>query len=74
MVGGKQLDEIGMSFGISLPVMGSSTRSRLNFGAELGDRGTTDNGLIQERYAAVYIGVTITPDIREQWFKKRRIE
>lgn len=74
VVGGKQLNEIGMSFGISLPVMGSSTRSRLNLGAELGNRGTTESGLVQERYAAVFIGVTITPDFREQWFKKRRIE
>lgn len=74
VVGGKQLNEIGMSFGISLPVMGTSTRSRLNLGAELGNRGTTENGLIQERYAAVFIGITITPDFREQWFKKRRIE
>ena len=74
VVGGKQLNEIGMSFGVSLPVMGSSTRSRLNLGAELGNRGTTENGLVQERYAAVFIGITITPDFREQWFKKRRIE
>lgn len=69
-----QLQEIGMSFGLSMPVLGSTTRSRFNFGAELGQRGTTDNGLIKERYASWYIGFTITPDIREQWFKKRRIE
>lgn len=69
-----QLQEIGMSFGMSLPVMGSSTRSRLNFGVELGERGTTDDGLVQERFGAWYIGLTITPDIREQWFTKRRIE
>ena len=73
-VGGAALDQIGMSFGLSLPVMGSSTRSRLNIGTELGQRGTTANGLLRERYADVYIGVTITPDLREQWFKKRRIE
>ncbi len=74
VVGGTQLQEIGMSFGMSLPVMGSTTRSRLNIGAELGERGTLDNGLIRERFAAILIGITITPDIREQWFKKRRIE
>ncbi|HOZ39719.1 MAG: hypothetical protein IPO05_08265 [Flavobacteriales bacterium] len=69
-----QLDEIGMSFGMSLPVMGSSTRSRLNIGAELGERGSLENGLLRERFADVYIGISITPDLREQWFKKRRIE
>jgi hypothetical protein len=74
VVNGTQLQEIGMSFGVSLPLMGSTTRSRFNLGTELGQRGTTANGLIQEHYATVYLGVTITPDIREQWFKKRRIE
>lgn len=69
-----QLQEIGMSFGVSLPLMGSTTRSRLNLGTELGRRGTTANGLIEEHYATIFLGVTITPDIREQWFKKRRIE
>lgn len=69
-----QLTEFGMSFGLSLPVMGSSTRSRVSFGAELGERGTLEDGLIKERFADVYIGISITPDSREQWFKKRRIE
>ncbi len=69
-----QLSEFGMSFGMSIPVMGSSTRSRITFGAELGERGTLADGLIKERFADVYIGISITPDIREQWFKKRRIE
>jgi hypothetical protein len=69
-----QLSEFGMSFGMSIPVMGSSTRSRITFGAELGERGTLADGLIKERFADVYIGISITPDIREQWFKKRMIE
>jgi hypothetical protein len=74
VVNGRQLSQIGMSFGMSLPVMGSSTRSRLNLGVELGERGELSNGLLRERYADVFIGITITPDLREQWFKKRRIE
>ncbi|MBK8499817.1 MAG: hypothetical protein IPL52_13620 [Flavobacteriales bacterium] len=73
-VNGTDLSQIGMSFGLSLPVMGSSTRSRINIGAELGERGTTSDGLLRERYADLYIGITITPDLREQWFKKRRLE
>ena len=65
---------MAFSTGVSLPIMGSSTRSRLNFGAELGERGTTDNGLIRERFASIFVGITITPDGREFWFRKRRIE
>jgi len=74
VVDGQQLSQIGMSFGMSLPVMGSSTRSRLNFGMELGERGERSNGLLRERYADLFVGIAITPDLREQWFKKRRIE
>jgi hypothetical protein len=74
IIGEQQLQEIGMSFGMSLPLMGSTTRSRLNIGAELGQSGSNENGLVQQRFAHVFIGLTITPDLRENWFKKRRIE
>ncbi|MEO8588927.1 MAG: hypothetical protein ABI432_06150 [Flavobacteriales bacterium] len=74
VVEGTQLSQWGASLGMSLPLMASSTRSRLNIGVELGERGTLANGLIRERYADVYIGLTLTPDLREQWFRKSRIE
>lgn len=73
-VGDTQLQDRGVSLGISLPLMSATTRSRLNIGGEFGERGTTDNGLIRERYATLLVGVTITPDLREGWFKKRRID
>jgi hypothetical protein len=74
VVANNQLKEFGMSFGMSLPVMGSTTRSRLNFGAELGRKGTREDGLIEQRFVDFYLGLTLTPDLREQWFRKRRIE
>jgi hypothetical protein len=73
-VKGTPLTQIGVSGGVSLPLMGSRTRSRLNIGAELGQRGTTADGLLLERYTNVYLGITITPEFTEPWFKKRRIE
>ncbi len=74
VVAGTQLNQVGVSLGMAMPLMSSSSRSRLNFGVEFGERGTTANGLIRDRYADVYIGITITPDLREQWFRKRRID
>jgi hypothetical protein len=74
IVNGEQLQEFGIAFGIGLPIMAASSFSRINLGVELGERGTTDNGLIRERFANIMVGVTITPDPREQWFKKRRLE
>lgn len=70
-VKGATLTQLGMSFGISLPV---AFRSRLNFGAELGQRGDTADGLLRERYTNAFIGISITPERNEPWFRKRRIE
>jgi hypothetical protein len=74
VVGHHQLQEKAVSFGISLPILGSITRSRINLGAELGDRGTVSDGLLRERYAMFFAGISITPDMREGWFKKRPID
>ncbi|MBK6343255.1 MAG: hypothetical protein IPF41_11870 [Flavobacteriales bacterium] len=68
------ISQFGMSFGCSLPIAGASTRSRINLAVEHGQRGTTAEGLLSERYTNLHIGITITPDLREQWFKKRRID
>ncbi len=70
----QRLQEIGIAFGIGVPIMSNITRSRINFGVEAGERGTTDQGLLRERYINILVGVTITPDVREQWFKKKRLE
>lgn len=74
VVRGEPIREFGMAFGLSMPVMSSTTRSRVSIGAELGERGTLEQGLIRERFAHLFVGLSITPDLREQWFKKRRIE
>ena len=74
IVVGTQLQEIGMGFGMSLPLMNRTTRSRINFGVEARERGTTEGGLLRERSINFFVGITITPDVREQWFKKRRLE
>ena len=52
----------------------SQTAPRFNIGAELGQRGTTANGALQERFVDVFVGITITPELRENWFRKRRID
>ena len=74
VISSQQLNEIGMAFGMSMPMMGSTTRSRFNIGVEFGQQGSSGEGLVLERYTTLLIGVTITPDIREKWLQKRRIE
>lgn len=74
VINDSQLESYALSFGASFPLYFSKTRSRFTIGTELGTRGSTDNGGIKETYADFIFGVSITPDLRETWFKKRRIE
>jgi len=66
---GRQINEIGMTFGATIPLRidkGFKTYPYIDFGAELGRRGTTADGLIQQNYAKFFIGLTI----RSGWFDK----
>lgn len=74
VVGGTQLSEAAVSAGLSLPLMALTTRSRLNVGVEVGQRGDTADNLVRERFTNVFVGITITPEAWDQWFRKRRIE
>ena len=46
----------------------SGTFSNVNFGIEVGKKGTTTAGLVQENYA----NVSVSLSINEQWFVKRK--
>ncbi len=62
----------GITFGLGLPIRqkglgpGEVKVSTLNTGVVLGRRGTTENGLIQESYLNVYLGITLN----DKWFIK----
>jgi len=62
------LDEYAVSFGVGLPLKRSKTT--LNFGFELGQRGTTDNNLIKEQFGRVIFSLSVY----EFWFIKRRFD
>lgn len=64
-----QLNDIGFSLGVGIP-MKKSYQSMLNFAVEAGQRGTTADNLIQERYVRIVFGLTFN----ENWFQKRRYE
>lgn len=70
----RQLNEVAFSLGASLPVLGAYSRTRLDLGCELGQRGTESDGLILERFVNVFVGISYSPEFRESWFRKRRIE
>lgn len=71
-INGEQIKDMGLTFGATFPI-GLSTAYdmyQLNTAFGVGQRGTTDNGLIAEQYFQFSIGVSIN----SRWFIKRRIE
>ncbi len=61
------INSFGISFGVSLPV--GKQISNLNIGFEYGKRGSTNNGLIQENYLNLRLGLSFN----DKWFKKKQI-
>ena len=57
-----QINEIGINFGLSLPV---SNFSSVDMGFRYGSRGTTDSNLIKENFFRIYFGVTFNDS---RWF------
>jgi hypothetical protein len=60
------INDYGMNFGLGLPL----GFSRVDLGFEFGKRGTTSNGLIEENYFNLSIGLNLAA----KWFEKRKID
>jgi hypothetical protein len=69
------LTSYGMSFGVGFPItIIKNSNTNVNFGANLGKLGTTENGLIQEKYVGLFFGLSITPGNGDLWFIKRKYD
>jgi hypothetical protein len=68
MVNGNLLNDIGGTFGFSLPVSQIST---LDLGIKIGKRGVVSQNLIEENYFRIYFGITFNDRL---WFIKRKFE
>lgn len=66
IVNGEGINDYGMNFGLGLPV----GISKIDLGFEYGKRGTTTNGLIQENYFNISVGLSLS----DKWFKKTLID
>jgi len=68
-----RLTEYGITAGLGFPVAGSflmKSFSMVNIGVELGERGTTNNGLVKEQYFKATLGFTIN----DRWFQKTKFD
>ncbi|MEM7186767.1 MAG: hypothetical protein AAF466_08925 [Bacteroidota bacterium] len=65
VVNNESISEFGISFGVGIPV--GRLFSNLNLGFELGQRGTTNAGLVQETFFNTFISLSLN----DRWFEKR---
>ena len=62
----ESIKDYGMNFGLGLPL----GVSKIDLGFEFGKRGTSSNGLIEENYFNVSVGL----NLGAMWFEKRKID
>ncbi len=62
------IKDFGINVGLGLPL--GNRASNINIGLEYGQRGTTDNNLIQENY----FNFRLSLSLNDIWFKKRQID
>ena len=65
-INGNQISDIGISFGVGLPLR--RTQTSLNIAVEVGQRGTNTNNLLKENYARFSLNLTLA----DKWFKKKK--
>jgi hypothetical protein len=68
VVNNQSINDMGVTFGLGMPITGSF--SNVNFGFELGKKGTTASNLVQENYAVFSVGMSLN----DRWFVKRKFD
>lgn len=63
----QEIRDFGITFGIGLPL---NVLSKVNIGVEMGGLGTTDAGLIKEKYTNIMLGLSLS----DVWFIKRKYD
>lgn len=72
-VANQDIKQMAVTFGLGMP-LSSFTRGafyRMNLTAELGKRGTTNNGLLQEKYLNLHLGFTLNDS---SWFRRFKFD
>lgn len=66
----ENVKKYGLTVGMGMPIGKDRDASMLNWSLELGQMGTTSNGLVKENFANLKIGFTLN----DVWFRKRVID
>lgn len=65
-INNESINEFGISFGVGIPV--GRFFSNANLGVELGQRGTTNQNLVKEKF----INLQLSLSLNDRWFVKRK--
>jgi hypothetical protein len=68
---GRSLDQRAVSMGLDIPFKAMNV-STLSLGVEYGERGTTQQNLVKERYFKVNVGIMFFGRDYDYWFEKYR--
>lgn len=70
-INNNDINQMALTVGLGLPLQSSRTTFyKVNFAAELGQRGTLENSLIRERYVNLTLGFTMN----DRWFIKPKFD
>jgi hypothetical protein len=67
-VNNTNITRYALTFGLGMPLAPNNNTSfyKINFSAELGRRGTLDNGLVRENYVNLHLAFTLN----DRWFQR----
>lgn len=68
VVKNESIKEFGISFGLGLPIGNRALFSNANIGFEIGQRGTTNNNLVQENF----VNFNLSLSLNSRWFRQRK--
>ncbi len=66
IINSQSINDVGLTLGVGLPLIG--TFSNVNIGLELGKKGTTATGLVQENYT----NLNLSFSLNDKWFRKTK--
>jgi hypothetical protein len=70
---GSQVQDVGISFGVGLPVVLNRAVSSINFSLSYGNRESDTPNSINEQYFGVGLGFNIAPSY-DRWFRKYQLD
>jgi hypothetical protein len=69
-----KIKHFGITFGFGVPIFAQQSLSSVNFGVCLGRTQKTFENALSENYAAINLGVILSPSIFDKWFRKRKLD